>query len=364
MALTLFLDNADIRQVLDVDLAIDALEKSYIGLAAGNGVCRPRIDIEIPTGSDGKTYRWGTMEGGSAGGYFAIRMKSDIIYETDDTGVRTIEKYCVEPGTFCGLIFLFDTTNGAPLALINDGHMQHIRVGADSAIGVKHMARDDACVVGMLGSGGMARSHAEAFAKVRPIRRIQVYSPTPEHRRAYAEEMRETLGIDSVAVDTPQAACSGADIVAGCTDAKEPVLNGEWLEPGTHITCIGGRPDASTFARVDVALRLGDSPAPRGLPEFGLKDERLTYAVRSGNGEGPAERAHGTQVEGRTVRLADLVSCAVKGRTSAEQITFSERGNIQGAQFHAVAGKVYEIASKRGLGREIPTSWFLQDIRN
>ena len=362
--MTLFLDNADIRQVLDMGLAVDALEEAYIALAAGDGVCRPRIDIEIPTGADGKTYRWGTMEGGSAGGYFAIRMKSDIIYESDDTGVRTIEKYCVEPGTFCGLIFLFDTRDGAPLALINDGHLQHVRVGADSAIGVKHMARGDARVVGMLGSGGMARSHAEAFAKVRPISRIQVYSPTPEHRNAYAQEMRETLGIETVAVDTPQAACAGADIVAGCTDAKEPVLYGDWLEPGTHITCIGGRPDASAFARVDIALRLGDSPAPRGLPEFELKDEHLTYAVRSRNGDAPAKRGHGTQVEGRTVRLADLVSGAAKGRTSADQITFSERGNIQGAQFHAVAGKVYEIAAKRGLGREIPTSWFLQDIRN
>jgi ornithine cyclodeaminase/alanine dehydrogenase-like protein (mu-crystallin family) len=344
--------------------AIDALEQAYTALAAGDGVCRPRIDIEIPTGSEGKTYRWGSMEGGSAGGYFAIRMKSDIIYETDYSGVRTIEKYCVEPGTFCGLIFLFDTRNGAPLALLNDGHLQHIRVGADSAIGVKHMARGDARVIGMLGSGGMARSHAEAFARVRPIARIQVYSPTPEHRRAYAREMRESLGIEAVAVDTPQAACAGADIVAGCTDAKQPVLYGDWLKPGTHVTCIGGRPDASAFARIDVALRLGDAPAPRGLPEFGFDDEYLTYAVRSGERARRAKRAHGTQLKGRTVRLADLLSGAARGRTSPDQITFSERGNIQGAQFHAVAGKVYEMAAARGLGREIPTSWFLQDIRN
>lgn len=347
-----------------MDLAIDALEEAYTSLAAGDGVCRPRIDIEIPTGSEGRTYRWGTMEGGSSGGYFAIRMKSDIIYESEYAGGRTIEKYCVAPGTFCGLIFLFDTSNGAPLALLNDGHLQHIRVGADSAIGVKHMARRNARVVGMLGSGGMARSHAEAFARVRPITRIQVYSPTPEHRRAYAREMEEGLGIETVAVDTPQAACAGADIVAGCTDAKGPVLFGDWLGPGTHVTCIGGRPDASAFARVDVALRLGDAPAPCGLPEFGLADEYLTYAAGAGGPTRPTRRSHAVQVKGRTIRLAELLSGAAAGRTSDEQITFSERGNIQGAQFHAVAGKVYEIAAARGLGREIPTSWFLQDIRN
>jgi ornithine cyclodeaminase/alanine dehydrogenase-like protein (mu-crystallin family) len=142
------------------------------------------------------------------------------------------------------------------------------------------------------------------------------------------------------------------------------VLCGDWLEPGTHVTCIGGRPDESAFARIDAALRLGDAPAPRGLPEFGLNDEYIAYAAGAGGPAQPAKRAHGTQAKGRTVRLADLLSGAAQGRTSPDQITFSERGNIQGAQFHAVAGKVYEMAAARGLGREIPTSWFLQDIRN
>jgi ornithine cyclodeaminase/alanine dehydrogenase-like protein (mu-crystallin family) len=100
------------------------------------------------------------------------------------------------------------------------------------------------------------------------------------------------------------------------------------------------------------------------LPEFGLKDEYIAYAAGAGGPARSAKRAHGTQAKGRTVRLADLLSGAAQGRTSPDQITFSERGNIQGAQFHAVAGKVYEMAAARGLGREIPTSWFLQDIRN
>ena len=77
-----------------------------------------------------------------------------------------------------------------------------------------------------------------------------------------------------------------------------------------------------------------------------------------------ARRAHGAAVAGRRVSLADLVEGRVKGRTSADEITYSERGNLQGAQFFAVAGKVYELARRAGLGREIPTEWFLQDIRN
>src|SRR6476620_5798840 len=105
-------------------------------------------------------------------------MKSDIMYEREYAGTRVHERFCVQPGTYCGLIFLTSVETGEPLALLNDGVLQHMRVGADGAIGVKHMARKDARVVGMLGSGGMARSHMEAFRCVRDIRKLQVFSPT------------------------------------------------------------------------------------------------------------------------------------------------------------------------------------------
>src|SRR5258705_3752992 len=95
-------------------------------------------------------------------------MKSDVISEQEYQGAITQEKYCVRAGRFCGLIMLNSIENGAPLALINDGYLQHMRVGADSGIGAKYMARDDAEVVGMIGSGGMARSHVESFLQRRP----------------------------------------------------------------------------------------------------------------------------------------------------------------------------------------------------
>ncbi|HSQ14497.1 MAG TPA: hypothetical protein VLM90_15835, partial [Candidatus Deferrimicrobium sp.] len=75
-------------------------------------------------------------------------------------------------------------------------------------------------------------------------------------------------------------------------------------------------------------------------------------------------RKHGNTLPDRRVTLADLVTGKAKGRSSADQITYSERVNLQGAQFHAVAGKFYELAKEAGLGREIPTEWFLQDIRD
>jgi alanine dehydrogenase len=350
-----------------MEIAMRALEEAYSDLGRGEAVCRPRIDIQIPTRDPKKVYQWGTMEGGSAAGYFAIRMKSDVIYEQEYEGARTQEKYCVRPGKFCGLILLVSTENGEPLALINDGYLQHVRVGADSGIGVKHMAREDARVVGMIGSGGMARSHAEAFLLARKIEKIQVYSPTKAHREEYAREISAKFNIEAVALDNARAVYKGADIVAGCTDSRVPIIVGDCLEEGTHVTCIGGKPDEETLRRIDVSLRLGNAPAPMGLPEFGLADEYLTYAAGQNTGlktKRAGKRAHGAVAEDRAVLLAELLSGEKKGRTSSGQITYSERGNIQGAQFFAVAGKAYELAKAKGLGKEIPTDWLLQDIRD
>ena len=143
----LFLNNDDVKQVLTMEITMNALDQAYRELARQEAVCRPRIDIQIPTQDAKKIYQWGTMEGGSTSGYFAIRMKSDVIYEQEYQGAITQEKYCVRPGRFCGLILLNSIENGEPLALINDGYLQHMRVGADSGIGAKYIARDDAEVV-------------------------------------------------------------------------------------------------------------------------------------------------------------------------------------------------------------------------
>ena len=368
--MTLIINNDDVAKVLTMETTLAALEESYLQLAAKTAVCRPRIDIRIPTSDPAKNYQWGTMEGGSTSGYFAIRMKSDIIYETQYNGVTTQEKYCMRPGLYCGLILLTSIQNGEFLAFINDGHLQHMRVAGDGGIGVKYMANEDAEVVGMLGSGGMARTHMQAFTRVRTIKKLQVYSPTKENREAFGREMAAKYNIEVQVCERPEDIYKGAQIVAALTDSAVPVVDGALLEKGAHIVNIGGtgKPDAACLARVDVYLRFGDAPAPIGRPEFGVEDEYLGWEARPDlhkHGDGRrARRAHGAAVAGRRVSLADLVEGRVKGRTSGDEITYSERGNLQGAQFFAVAGKVYELAKRAGLGREIPTEWFLQDIRN
>src|SRR6266700_478485 len=157
--MTLIINNAEVAKVLTMEMTLAALERSYRDLAVGEATCRPRIDIRIPTSDPAKNYQFGSMEGGSTAGYFAVRMKSDVVYETSYGGVTTQKKYCTRPGLFCGLIFLTSVETGEPLAFINDGVLQHMRVAADGGIGVKYMARHDAQVVGMLGAGGMSRAH-------------------------------------------------------------------------------------------------------------------------------------------------------------------------------------------------------------
>ncbi|MDE2837861.1 MAG: ornithine cyclodeaminase family protein [Chloroflexota bacterium] len=369
--MTLILNNDDIASVLTMEETIGALRQAYEELARTEAVCRPRIDIRIPTSDPSKMYQWGTMEGGSASGYFAIRMKSDVVYEQEYGGTRTQEKYCVRPGLFCGLILLMSVDNGEPLAIINDGYLQHMRVGADSGIGAGYMAREDASVVAMIGSGGMARSHAESFAAVRDIKRIQVYSPTKANREAYTEEIRAKLGIEVVPVGSAEEACRGAHIVAGCTDSVEAVIFGKDVEDGAHMTCVGGHIDGEAMERIDRSLRLGSAPAPVGIPEMRLHDENIAYEANASDGT-PASasqtrerkgRGHGVIAEDRVVFLEDLLQGA-EGRPGPSAVTYSERGNIQGAQFFSVAGRAYELAKAKGLGHELPTEWFLQDIRD
>jgi ornithine cyclodeaminase/alanine dehydrogenase-like protein (mu-crystallin family) len=294
-------------------------------------------------------------------------MKSDILFEKRYGDTKTLEKYCVAPGTFCGLILLFSIENGEPLAMINDGVLQHMRVGADSAIGVKYMARKDSHTVGMLGSGGMARSHIAAFRLVRDIRKLKVFSPTKAHREAYAAEMAQQYGIEAVAVDGPAEVYKDVDILCSCTDASVPVIRGELLEKGMHVTSIGGRPDTETFLRVDRFLRLGNATPPLGQTTEAV-DEFFRYITPVMGENIKQEHAYAKGVvrkvpEEKIVYLKQIFH-GESGRESSDQITYSERGNIQGAQFYTVAAHVYEKAKAAGVGRELPKEWFLQDVRD
>ena len=377
----LIIDNATVLQLLTMQDCIRVQEAAFRKLPSGGAMHRPRIDMYFPCEREDGYFRWGSMEGASDG-YFAIRMKSDVVtWPKDADGKWTEEKYCREPGTYCGIIFLVSTRNGEPLAFIHDGILQHMRVGAGAGIGAKYLSREDTHVVGMLGSGGMARTFLEAFACVRDIRLCKVYSPNPERREAYAAEMSRRLGIEVRPVDSAREAVRGVDLLSSCTNSMQPVYDADWVEKGMHVTNLGRRevPDAA-IDRFDVVVRQGTA---------GLQ-MRQTERFQAERGHSPAAFIGGTAVEmqripaqnaqpglggdspefmdrgrgGDKPEFADLVTGKCKGRTSRDQVTFYRNVGNQGLQFSSVGGWVYEQARESGKGRTIPTEWFLQDIRD
>jgi alanine dehydrogenase len=377
----LIINNDIVAKVLTMEDTIRAQEAAFAKLPSGGSIHRPRIDMYFPCQRDDGYFRWGTMEGANDG-YFAIRMKSDIIHwPKDEQGNWSEDKYCREPGTYCGVILLISTENAEPLAFINDGILQHFRVGAGAALGVKHLSRPECSTVGMLGSGGMARTFLEAFKCVRNITRCKVYSPTRANREAYAAEMTRKLNIEVIPVDDPHEAVRGCDILSSCTDSMSPVYDADWIEPGMHVTNLGRRemPDAA-MNRFDVVVRQGTAglqmkqterfQAERGLSPAayigGTAEEMKRIPEKNPEpgfgGDDPDFNDRGKG--GDKPDFAALVSGKAKGRTSPDQVTFYRNVGNQGLQFSAVGQIVYQKAKALGLGKEIPTDWFLQDIRD
>ena len=316
------------------------------------------------------------MEGASKTlGVHAIRLKSDVIsWPKDEHGEWTTEeKYLRRAGTYCGLVFLLSTRNGEPLALINEGHLQHMRVAAGAGIGVKYLSRQDSAVAGVYGSGGMARDFLRAAVCVRPIRKVKVYSPTRANRELYAREMSHELEIEIEVVDDPRDVTRGVDIVSTCTDTLVPFLKAEWLEPGQHLTTLGGNNwESDVDDRADLIMTNGEGGM---IP----KDEQL-QRFEVGRGHSPAAYIVGSDEEvqrlppprpmrpsGRRSRVwtfTDFVAGRVQGRTDDSQITLYRAGGLQGLQFTAAGYAAYMRAKELGVGREIPTEWFLQDVRD
>ncbi len=377
----LIINNNDVAKILTMADCIRVQEEAFRKLPFGGAMYRPRIDMYMPCERPDGYYRWGSMEGANDG-YFAIRMKSDIItWPKDADGNWTEEKYCREPGTFCGVIFLLSTRNAEPLAFINDGVLQHMRVGGGAGIGVKYLSREDSHVVGMLGSGGMARTFLHAFTCVRRIELCKVYSPNAEHREHYAEEMARLLGIEVRAVGNARDAVRDVDILSSCTDSMKPAYEAAWVEKGMHVTNLGRWEIPGGLERIcDLVVRQGAAGIQmRQSERFQTQRGHSPGAFIGGTAEEMKripdkrpESSFGSDAsgsgdrgkDGTTPEFSDLITGACKGRASRDQITFYRNIGNQGLQFSSVGGWVYEVARRQGVGREIPTDWFLQDIRD
>lgn len=242
--------------------------------------------------------------------------------------------------THLATVHLFDPETGALLSIMDGRLITEMRTAAVSAAAARALAKAGAATLALLGSGVQAQSHLAAFKAVRPLARARVWSPTREHREAFAREQTERHGIPVEATGSAEEAVRGADLVVVATSSRTAVLRGAWLVPGAHVTGVGAfRPDwreldAETVrrARVYVDSRAG------AATEAG----DLIQALREG-----AIGPHHVRGE-----IGEVFAGTLVGRTDEQEITlFKSLG--MAVEDVATALHVYRLARERGLGTEV-----------
>ena len=241
------------------------------------------------------------------------------------------------------IIAVFDPETGVPLAVMDGEAITAERTAAGSALSVRLLARAEAAVLAVLGTGVQARSHGRAVARVRPLRELRVAGRDRAKAEALAAELESELGVPATAAAGYREAITGADIVCACTHSPDPVVHGAWLEPGTHVTSVGvngaGRElDAEAVAR---SLLVVESRSA-ALSPFPTGSNDLSWAIR--DGAITADHVH--------AELGELVSGTRPGRTDSRQITLYKSVGVA-AQDAAAAALVLSIARASGLGTEV-----------
>ena len=364
----LILNNDEIESLLSVELSLRHLEKAYKEWAEGKAINRPRTDLYLPSTPASGVYVFKSMEAGLLDPpVAALRLNSDVIHWEEKEGRTIKEKIPKAPGgKWVGLILLFSAETGEPLAIFPDGVIQRTRVAGTSALAARYMAREDAQVLGIFGSGWQAGAHVPAMCAVRNIKKIKVYSPTQANREAFAEEMEKKVRVYVEAVDRPEEVAAGADILVAATNAITRVISPEWVRQGMHFTCVKdcelGEETIRKADRLAIHIR-------KFAPEnyiAGLGDEKveahdpLEFLKKRVGGPPPSRPNAPFWVA--SPELKDLVAGKIPGRSSADEITCFINNIGIGLQFAALGGAIYAEAKTKGVGREIPTDWFLESV--
>jgi len=314
----LLLTEGDVRSLLTMGLALEAVEESFRRLADGAGIVQPRRRLNVP----GKSYLHYMAAADSAAGYMGMK-----IYTTSRHGLRF-------------LVPLFDAQSGDLLALIEADYLGQIRTGAASGVGTKFLARADASTVGIIGTGSQSRTQLEAIASVRKIEGIRAYGRDPARRQNFAEEMASRLGTRVTPVDSAERAARDAAIVITATTSTRPVLEGAWLAPGAHINAIGANfPQKRELD--DEAVRRCDVIVVDSREQSKMEAGDLIDTLRDDDAGW-----------GRVHELSEIVAGKTKGRTGADQITLFKSSGIASEDI-AVAGRIYELARERGVGKQV-----------
>jgi alanine dehydrogenase len=317
--MALLFSEADVKQILTMPMALAAVEDSFRRLADGSALLHSRQRLHIP----GKSYLHYMAAADATSGYMGMK-----IYTSSGVGLRF-------------LVLLFHVGSGELVALIEADYLGQIRTGAASGVATRLLARADAAKIGIIGTGLQSRTQLEALSLVRTITGVRAYSRNPEHRERFAKELTAQLGFPVVAAASGQEAVRGADIVVTSTTSTDPVLDGSWLAPGMHINAIGANfpqkhelnGEAVRRCDIIVADSREQSKIEAGdLIQMYADDKRRWASV---------------------TELAEIVAGKTPGRSNPQQITLFKSNGIA-IEDIVVAGKIYELARERGLGRQVP----------
>lgn len=317
--MALLLTEEDVKSILTMPLALEAVEASFRRLADGSAISHSRQRLRMA----GKGFLHYMAAADSTGGYMGLK-----IYSVSPSGARF-------------LVPLMSAQSGEMLALIEANYMGQVRTGAASGLATRLMAREDARTAGIVGTGLQARTQLEAVALARKLEQVQAFSRDASRREQFANEMTSRLGLPVVPVATAEEAVRGVDILITSTTSTKPVVEGRWLAPGVHINAIGvnfaekRELDAEVVARCDVI-------AADSVEQSKLEAGDLIQALGNDASRWASVR-----------ELAQIVSGKLPGRTNRAQITLFKSNGIA-IEDVVVAGRIYELALQRRIGRQIP----------
>ncbi len=355
----LVLSNEDVEKILPVSACLEVLEEAYRDLGNSAAATVPRYDVFSPLGADA-FYEYKTMSGVFPRRKIAaLRLNSSVVKWYEKAGGLRKDKLPVAAGDrFVGLIMLFSTETGEPLAIFPDGYVQKMRVASACAIAARYLARPASSVMALLGSGWQASAHLVTLCMVREIRNVRVYSPTPESRRRFVREMGERVSAEVEEAESVEEAIDGADIITCATNSISPLFPGRLLQPGVHISCV--KPcelDTATYKSADPLVIHWHEAKPFHIV-IGV-DPKSIPDVSDGWRHPITQEV--TPIWNFPV-LSQLVNGQHPGRVSEKAITCFCNNVGLGLQFAAVGSEVLRRARQTEVGREIPTDWFLESV--
>lgn len=363
--MTLLLSNEEIENLLTMPESLAALEAAYKDIATGKAIPGTRADnvgkVDHGMGDVESLYQLKMMgsvvESLEVG---SIRINSDVLTWPTKSGTKRRVKAPLAPNDrWTGLVLLFSMKTGEPLAIFPDGVIQLTRVAATTALAIKHMARTNSKTVGLIGAGEQAKSHVLATAAVRDVEEVKVFSPTKSNRDAFCQELQGKTGIQMTSVDSAREAVEKTDIAICATNALDTVFFKDWIEPGMHITSIQ---DKGASEIEPAAILASDVVAihERGNMSHGYITKTSSVTMPD-QGEDLTDIPELDDiVNGPT--LAELIAGTAPSRTSDDQVTCFLNYRGLGAQFAAIGYAVYNNAKKQGVGNELPTDWFTENV--